>query len=98
MATLSVKDLDTTLPHSSPGLPEKSTPSSSLKSLHTLWHLLYKQGNNPRKEMVFEFSGDIQRAIQRARAYCQRMNFIFIHVEAFLHDLDEDEKIYTNEG
>src|SRR5512140_770423 len=74
------------------------TEKSSLKSNHTLWHLLYKQGNNPRKEMVFEFSGDIQRAIQRARAYCQWMNFIFIHVEAFLHDLDEDEKIYTNEG
>ena len=85
--------------HETPGLPEtKSIYSPSLKSSHTLWHMLYKQGNNPRKEMIFEFSGDIQRAIQRGRSYCQRMNFIFIHVEAFLHDLEEDERNYTNQG
>lgn len=91
MATLTAEK------HETPGTPEIAS-KTSLKATHTLWHLLYKQGNNPRKELIFEFSGDIQRAIQRARAHCQRMNFIFIHVEAFLHDLDEDERIYTNEG
>ena len=89
--------------HELPGVPisvpeVQPTPKTSLKSSHCLWHLLYKQGNNPRKEMIFEFQGDIQRAIQRARAHCQRMNLIFIHVEAFLHDLDEDEKVYMHEG
>lgn len=86
MASDALLTKDSTLVKMTPALPAKCW-----------WRLFYKRGGNPRCEMVFELAGDIQAAIRRARTYCQQMNYIFIHVEKFLHDLDADEKFHEEQ-
>ena len=74
----------------------KASPAPPGPAVSNQWRLFYKRGGNPRCELVFSLPGDIQDAIRRGRTYCQNMNFIFIHVEKFLHDLDEDERHFNN--
>lgn len=57
-----------------------------------LWKLYFKRGNNPRCEAIFHFNGTKEQAIKRGQEHCFKMNYKFIHVEAFLVDLEKAEK------
>jgi len=57
------------------------------------WVLLYRQRINPHPLFkFFDASGTLRDVIGRAKEHCDRMNYVFIHVQPFLSVLEEDER------
>ena len=58
-----------------------------------LYILYHRHGNTQHTDfMFFNYKGSFRDAIERGKAYCQRVNLRFISVKPFLTDLAEDER------
>lgn len=51
-----------------------------------------RKGTMAPEPKVFEFNGDLPKAIQRAKDHCEKMNFKFCGCYPFIYDLDVQEK------
>lgn len=73
-----------------------SSPSSPLPfDPRNLYILYYRHGVNPALVKFFEFEGSLPEAMERAKIYCERMNFGFNFVRPFLSDLTKEENRKT---
>lgn len=72
-----------------PGQPAPA-PKSPRRELFLLF---YRFGNVPSIQKAFDMpeGSTLMEAIVRGREHCARMNYRFLYVQKFVHNLEEDE-------
>jgi hypothetical protein len=83
-----------------------ATPQASLiptKNEKVLYSLIYRLRQHPApliKNFFFAAQPnkreELQKAIQRGRDHCERINVIFIRVQPFITDFEQEEKRYAS--
>lgn len=57
-----------------------------------IYSIYLRQGNRKPELKSFQFDGDLRKAIDKARDYCDKMGYRFCGCYPFLSDLDKELK------
>ena len=61
--------------------------------IYTMW---FRRGNRQPEIKSFQLDGTLTKAINRSRAYCEKMGYRFCGTYPFLYDLDKEEKAHAD--
>ena len=75
-------------------IKETGKGSETKTSLPYLYHLFFRQGSNPHPQdtLFYHSSKDMRVVVERAKRFCENMNYRFTQVKPAIVDLDAEER------
>lgn len=77
-------------------LDKLSKVTSNFNPVIPIYTMHYRRGNRPPEITAFQYDGNLQKAILRARNHCEKMGYRFCGAFSFLIDLDKVEKAHED--
>lgn len=73
-----------------------SKVTSNFNPVVPIYTMHLRRGNRPPETKSFQYDGNLQKAILRARNYCEKMGYRFCGAFPFLIDIDKEEKAHDD--